>query len=100
MSDSGDENDRVVANNNVVTLRPGVALVRPEDELAQDRDKVIRVLEDALREARAGDIVNVALAVVRPDLALNTSWSPSSSIAPMLAAVSLLKHRILTKLDG
>ncbi|MDB5620519.1 hypothetical protein [Tardiphaga sp.] len=71
-------------------------------ETAQDLDRksVIETLEAALAEAREGLIRGVALAVVRPDLALNTSWSDSNAAAPLVGAVAVLQKRIVESLDG
>jgi hypothetical protein len=64
-----------------------------------DRKSVVETLEAALDEAKRGLIRGVALAVVRPDLALNTSWSDSNSAAPLVGAVALLQKRIIESMD-
>ncbi len=71
-------------------------------ETAQDLDRksVIETLEAALAEAKEGLVRGVALAMVRPDLALNTSWSDSNAAAPLVGAVALLQKRIVESLDG
>jgi len=71
-----------------------------ETEQDLDRKSVVETLEFALAEAKDGLIRGVALAVVRPDLALNTSWSDSNSAAPLVGAVALLQKRIVESLDG
>lgn len=70
-------------------------------ESAQEIEKksVIETLEAALEEAKAGKIRGVAIAVVRPDMALNTSWSDSDAAAPLVGAVALLQKRIVQSLD-
>lgn len=70
-----------------------------ETEQDLDRKSVIEVLEAALQDAKDGNVRGVALAVVRPDLALNTSWSDSSAAAPLIGAVALLQKRIIESLD-
>jgi hypothetical protein len=65
----------------------------------QDRASVIETLEDALEDAKAGNIRSVAIAVVRPDLALNACWSDSDSAAPLIGAVALLQKRLIEALD-
>lgn len=67
--------------------------------LDSDKESVVELLETALKEARAGDIQAIALAVVRPSSALNTAWSDNSSVAPMLGATLLLQHRLMRRLD-
>ena len=70
-------------------------------ENAQEIEKrsVIETLEAALDEAKEGKIRGVAIAVVRPDMALNTSWSDSDAAAPLIGAVALLQKRIVQSLD-
>ena len=60
---------------------------------------VIETLEAALIEAREGEIIGIALGVVRPDLSINTSWSQTDGIGPLLGASSLLHHRLLMALE-
>ena len=70
-------------------------------ENAQEIEKrsVIETLEAALDEAKEGKIRGVAIAVVRPDMALNTSWADSDAAAPVIGAVALLQKRIVQSLD-
>jgi len=66
--------------------------------LDQDKESVIELLETALKEARAGEIQAIAVAIVRPSSALNTAWSDNSNVSPLLGAALLLQHRLMRSL--
>ena len=67
--------------------------------LDSDKESVIETLEEALKQARAGDVQAITIAVVRPNGSLNTSWSNNSNVSPMLGATLLLQHRLMRQLD-
>lgn len=60
---------------------------------------VIETLEAALAEAKAGNIVAVALSVVRPSGAINTSRSQTDDVARLLGAVGLTHARLVKAID-
>lgn len=55
----------------------------------------IDTLKEALKEAQAGDVTSVAIAVVRPTGAINCSRSDTHDIGRLLGAIALLNHRAL-----
>lgn len=57
-------------------------------------DSVIETLEEALKEARAGDITCIALAFVRPSGAINTSVSATDNVGALLGALALAQFRL------
>ena len=71
------------------------ALVTGRDEI---KASVVRTLRDALEQAETGEIVAVAIAVVRPNGSINTSTSDADPVAPLLGAVDVLHARILGEL--
>jgi orotidine-5'-phosphate decarboxylase len=61
---------------------------------------VVEMLEAALADAKRGDIAAAALAIVRPNGAMNTAWSDMDPVAPLLGAVALLEARLCQVLDA
>lgn len=60
----------------------------------------IEALQEALRQAKQGDVVAVGIAVVRPNGAINTSRSDTDDVARLLGAISLLQHRTLSATEN
>ena len=75
----------------------GLRVIENAQEI--ERKSVIETLEAALAEAIAGKIRGVAIAVLRPDMAMNATWSDSDAAAPLVGAVALLQKRIVSSLD-
>lgn len=67
--------------------------ITPRDEVC--RLGAIQVLEDMLARARAGEILEVAVAATTPDRCAITSFSFDTRPA-ILGAIALMQHRILT----
>lgn len=71
-----------------------------QSRLQRDNMSVIERVEEALEQAKAGEIRSIALAVVRPDFALNTAWSDcNDATGPLIAATVLLQKRLVEKFD-
>jgi len=65
------------------------------------REEVVDLLEEALRDARAGNIASVAVAVVLADgMTVRTAHSRSDHHPALLGSVALLQDRLLRVLDG
>lgn len=60
------------------------------------KQSAIKTLEEALRQAKAGDVISVGIAVVRPSGSINASRSDTHDVGRLLGAISLLHHRTLT----
>lgn len=60
--------------------------------------EAVEVLEALLEEARAGKIRAVAMAVVRPDRTFSTSYNNSDAYTALLAAVTVLQHRLVAEI--
>jgi hypothetical protein len=65
-----------------------------ETERAKIQRTVIQTLEDALAQAREGDITAVSIAVVRPNGAVNCSRSETDDVGRLLGAMSLAQSRM------
>lgn len=62
-------------------------------------EDVVKILEEALVEARAGNISMAAIAMVARDGSSWTMRSKVHSFVSLLGAVELVKHRILKAFD-
>ena len=60
---------------------------------------IIEVLEAVLQEAREGCVAEVAIALVRPNGAANTSWSETDNAAALVGAITLCANRLSRRLD-
>lgn len=71
--------------------------------LDTEREQCIRnsieTLESALEEARAGRVVAVAIAVLRPKGEINVGHSDTADVGRLLGAISLLQWRLLNNLE-
>ena len=65
----------------------------------QDNQSAIETLEAALREARAGRVSAVAIAIVRPNGHINTSSSATVRGPALLGCTILMQHRVLEKME-
>lgn len=74
--------------NNVVSLH-GSALPTPKRD-----PEVIQWLENMLAEARGGGIKGVVYGLVRPEGHIATGWVGKAKSHEMVAATSLLSHRV------
>jgi hypothetical protein len=61
---------------------------------------VIDTLETALAEAREGKVAAVALALVRPSGAINTSRSECDDVGRLLGAMALSQARMCSSIDS
>lgn len=81
---------RAKHKNNIISMYgaavPGVAAVD---------DEVVAELNRLLTEARDGTIAGFAIAIVRPT-GISTTWAGRPDMHRLLAAVSMLTHRIST----
>lgn len=57
-------------------------------------ESVIARLEEALEEARAGNIVSVAISTIEKDGTIGGSWSETDDFPRLLGAIARLQHRI------
>lgn len=74
-------------------------LVLLETERAACCNSVIETLEEALAEARAGQIIAVGIAVVRPNGSINSSRSQTDNVAPLLGAMVLAQTRFTKAIE-
>lgn len=72
---------------------PKLVKFKSRDKLV--RESAVKTLKEALDEAKRGEIVAVAIAVVRPNNAVNTSRSETDDIGRLLGAIDLLHYRTL-----
>lgn len=59
----------------------------------------VETLEVALAQARAGEIASIAIAVVRPNGAVNTAFSATTEAARLMGAVALLQRRVIENVE-
>jgi hypothetical protein len=59
------------------------------------RKSTIETIEEALRQAKAGEVIAVGIAVVRPLGSINTAFSDTDNCAALIGAAALLQHRIV-----
>lgn len=64
------------------------------------KQSVIETLETTLEQARAGDVVAVGIAVLRPSGAGNAGFSDSDNCIGLLGAVEILRHRLLNSIEA
>ena len=62
-------------------------------------EDVVARLEEALAQAREGNIAAVGIAVVHSDGAISRSWSESDSFGLLLGSVSRLLHTLNERAD-
>jgi hypothetical protein len=60
---------------------------------------VVETLEEVLAEARAGDITAVAIAIVRPNGAINSTTSETDDVGTLLGAITLMQGRVTRECD-
>ena len=65
----------------------------------QDQQSVVDVLEGMLEDARNGEFVAIAVAAVRPTMAVDTAWSSSDYGAALLGAVSIMSQRLIRRIE-
>lgn len=70
------------------------ALMELKTRPQQIQDDVIDKLENALAQARRGEIIGVAIAATSPDGAISVGYSQSDDIGRILGAVTYLQHRL------
>lgn len=73
-------------------------LVPLETHRSEFRASVLRTLAEVIADAEAGNIVGVAIAVVRPNMAINVAISECDNAGAMLGSVALLQSRVLANL--
>ena len=61
---------------------------------------LVEQLEELLERAKAGSITAMGMALVNSDGSVGTRWSGGDLTIPMIAAVSMLHHRFLTRVGG
>lgn len=62
-------------------------------------ESVVETLEEALKLARGGELVNVAIAGMTADGCAFAQWSRSDKFAEMLGAVARMQHRLNMQQD-
>jgi hypothetical protein len=60
---------------------------------------VVETIEAVLAEAKEGRIVAVALAVVRPDMATNRSWSETDCLPALIGGTAILMQQMMKAAD-
>ena len=58
-------------------------------------EDVIARLEEALKRARAGEIVAVGIAAVLNDGGITRAWSKCNPCGPLIGAVAFLQHDLI-----
>lgn len=64
-----------------------------------EKESAIEMLETVLEQAKEGRVAGVAIAVVRPNGACNSSHSETYSAPALLGAVTLLNYRLLRYIE-
>jgi translation elongation factor EF-1alpha len=80
--------------------KPKLKLLKFKSHRDRARLSSIETLQEALRQAKQGDVVAVGIAVVRPTGAVNCSRSETDDVARLLGAVALLNHRTLVATEN
>lgn len=75
-------------------LTPLNGQARPDE-----KKSAIETLEAVLEQAREGRVAGVAIAVVRPNDACNSSHSETNHAPALLGAVTLLNYRLLRYIE-
>lgn len=78
--------------SNIVSIADGQAI--------DPNGNVVAMLEGLLARARAGDVVAVAYACVRPDGTTGTAYEDGVMGIPLVAAAAILAHRIAGDFQG
>lgn len=73
-----------------------VKLVTPRQRYQED---IVKVLENALNDARAGKIMSVAIATVTTDRHGEYRWSEGDDAMALVGSIQRLLHRINVALD-
>jgi len=60
----------------------------------------MRLLEGLMERVRSGEIVSLAVVIVRNDGALNTAWSTTDSRWRLMAGCDFLKRDLMELKDG
>lgn len=68
-------------------------------ERASSNEAAILMLEDMLAQARAGEVVAVGIAVVRPGSHINCGFTDFDNAGLLLGAVALLQSRVLANME-
>lgn len=68
-------------------------------EAAETNAEVIELLEETLEDARAGKIIEIAVAEVHSDGAVSTGHTSTNNLMRLLAAVSRMQHRLHIRAD-
>lgn len=64
-------------------------------------EHVVRILEDRLARARAGEIVSVAVVTTKPNGDVSTEWHADANYRhDMIAGIAMLEHRVLRQVFG
>lgn len=77
-----------------------MTVVALKTERAAINEAAIELLEKALAEVRAGEIIAIGIAVVRADGSMNCGFTRSDVAAAMLGATTLLQHQVLMNLEA
>jgi hypothetical protein len=63
------------------------------------RRSVVATLEKALEQAKDGEVVAVALAVVRPDMTTETAWSEVDALSALIGGVARLSVKLIATVE-
>lgn len=74
-------------------------LIPLETPRAAARADAVELLEDFLERAKAGEIIAVAIAAVRPDLNSETGYSETDNLNALLGSVSALDKRLAREVE-
>lgn len=74
-------------------------VIQPGQDRQECIASVIETLEHVLAQARAGKVVAVGVALVRPNMAINHCRSLTDSLGTLLGAMALLQGRALDDLE-
>lgn len=69
-------------------------IVKLETRSSQVVTSVVETLEEVLRQAREGEIISVAIAVVHNDRSIGTTWSETDEFPILLGSISRLEYRV------
>lgn len=59
----------------------------------------VATLEEALRQAREGEVIAVAVVVVRPNLATSSTHSRTDNLPTLIGGTALLSARLIASAD-
>ena len=76
---------------------PVVALAPAAKPLC-NQDAIDR-LEEALKQAKAGELIAVAIAAVTSTGAITRAWSSCELVGPLIGAVANLQHELIDSAD-